>query len=219
MRWSQIQNVVRDEWISFEITARPQMFCVRRLLVVRKSADHPKVVRSRRRFSGPTLYPFEAGIFGVCFSNLSFICRNNLRVDRDVFQTVLYDTLMPVARNFSHMAGADVKHLERGLATHRVIGKQYGALPEAILSPAIQRADGHGACAFGATAAILVLFRVAALEKRNLAPDGALDDGDGLGAELERMLEYTIRALAQWSIRDVLDAPALGAEVRALKRA
>ena len=214
----EISKIVRSEWIGFEVTARRQPFVVRRLLATPIDKRQPRAVRDARRRPHLTSYRCEAAIFGASFSNLCWVCRNNLVVDPHVFQTTLYETLLPVAQNFRHMTGGDVEHLQRGLGTHRVLRAQYATLFEVNMAPAVQKGDGHGACVIGATAAILILFRVLALDKRNLAPEDGLDT-DGLGMELERMLEAVCRALAHWPLHDNAHNAALCAELRALKRA
>ena len=206
------------ESVGFEIDARSQILVVRRLLVTPRAARHPLGFRKTRGRARVTSYSCEAGIFGTTFANLSHICRNNGKVPPAVLRAAMYDALMPVAKNFRNMAGPDVKHLARGLGSHRVLRPQFPKLIEAQIAPPIQRRDGHPACAFGAAAAILVLFHVLARDTTNLELGGALDAG-GLGTQLEKVLEATAATLADWPLQEALDAAALCAEQRALQRA
>ena len=206
------------ESVGFEIDARSQILVVRRLLVTPRTARHPLGFRKTRGRARVTSYSCEAGIFGTTFANLSHVCRNNGKVPPAVLRAAMYDALMPVAKNFRNMAGPDVKHLARGLGSHRVLRPQFPKLIETQIAPPIQRRDGHPACAFGAAAAILVLFHVLARDTTNLELGGALDAG-GLGTQLEKVLEATATTLADWPLQEALDAAALCAEQRALQRA
>lgn len=213
----QVVGVCR-EWIGFRSGTRSQVFVFRRLLVTPRLAHHPRASRRMSRGSRLTSYTCEAAIFGATFANLSHICRDGLRVPARVFRTAMYDALMPIAKNFKNMVGPDVPHLARGLCSHRVIRLQMRHLWEVDAAPRVQTRDGHAAGAFGAAASILVLFKVLALDKRNLELDGPLDAG-GLGTELERIIEATLQTFVDWPLQDALDASALRAEQRALQRA
>lgn len=213
----QVVGVCR-EWIGFRSGTRSQVFVFRRLLVTPRLAHHPRASRRMSRGSRLTSYTCEAAIFGATFANLSHVCRDGLRVPARVFRTAMYDALMPIAKNFKNMVGPDVPHLARGLCSHRVIRLQMRHLWEVDAAPRVQTRDGHAAGAFGAAASILVLFKVLALDKRNLELDGPLDAG-GLGTELERIIEATLQTFVDWPLQDALDASALRAEQRALQRA
>ncbi len=213
----QVVGVCR-EWIGFRSGTRSQVFVFRRLLVTPRLAHHPRATRRMSRGSRLTSYTCEAAIFGATFANLSHVCRDGLRVPARVFRTAMYDALMPIAKNFKNMVGPDVPHLARGLCSHRVIRLQMRHLWEVDAAPRVQTRDGHAAGAFGAAASILVLFKVLALDKRNLELDGPLDAG-GLGTELERIIEATLQTFVDWPLQDALDASALRAEQRALQRA
>ena len=241
------------ESIGWQIDARRTLLVCRRLLVTARKARHPVGLRKGSGRTRVTSYTCEAGIFGTTFANLSHVCRSDVQgraraLSSRRFRAAMYDALMPIAKNLKHMSGTDVEHLRRGLGSHRVLRLQFPKLIEAQLAPAVQRREGHPGCAFGATAAILVLFHVLALDtkedkrKKNDADDaddldnlddpgdpagagavalelgGALDAG-GLGTQLEKMLRSAASALADWPLAEAADAAALCAEQRALQRA
>jgi len=206
------------ESVGLQIDARRQNFVLRRLLVGPRSSAQPRGARTGRGRRRVTSYTCEAGIFGTTFANLSHICRDDLRVRPEVLRAAMYDVLMPAAKNFAKMTGPDVKHLARGLGSYRVLRPQFPRLIEGKVAPRIQSSDGHPACAFGATAAILVLFKVLAGEPSALELGGPLDAG-GLGTQLEKVIQATFGIFADWPLQEPLDAAALCAEQRALQRA
>ena len=212
-----LENAINEN-VGLQIDAREQIFVFRRLLVTSRHAKEPRGSRRGSGLSRVSSYTTEGGLFGCVFSHLSNVCRDRLRIPREKFKNTMFDAFMPIAKNLKQMKGPDVKYLARGLGTHRVIRSQYPKLCEITVAPQIQKRDGHRACAFGATAAIYVLFHMLASEKRPLELGGPLDEG-GLGTQFEKVVEATAGAFADWPLLDLLDAPALEAELRALQRA
>lgn len=173
------------ESIGWQIDARRTLLVCRRLLVTARKARHPVGLRKGWGRTRVTSYTCEAGIFGTTFANLSHVCRSDVQgraraLSSRRFRAAMYDALMPIAKNLKHMSGTDVEHLRRGLGSHRVLRLQLPKLIEAQLAPTVQRREGHPGCAFGATAAILVLFHVLALDAKedSRKEDHAVDADD-----------------------------------------
>ncbi len=153
----------------------------------------------------------EGTVIGATLGNLVHHCRgskNSLRV----VMAILHKALDPVADALRHSDGDDLRHLIKGMVSHRVLQAQGLRLRELKRAPDIDSRTGHKGVVVGACAAILVAFEC-------MAQSG---DVAGLSAQLTICLREVHSALSNWRITDAAFAEnqtSIRSEARAIERA
>ena len=166
----------------------------------------------------------HGSIFGVLLGNLVHHAVGNQTVEGRKFTVArvmhkLVTELDPAGQAMGRSTGSDVTHLVRGLAQHRIVGRQLKMLVknrELAIAPRIRAEQGHMSVAVGATAALLVVYSTIATDTVAVR-----DLGSVLWEQFTARIQHVLALLMRWRLVITEDAgqDALEAEQRALERA